>query len=337
MEIVLDLKNRYVFSCKGGNYLNSSQPVRINSLPAVEEKRSFLKECIKQKYLLLMILPGFLIVFIFNYIPIYGILIAFKNYNVAKGVWASQWVGMKYFNMFFANPLAFRLFKNTILLGFYSLLWSFPAPIILALLLNENRNTMFKRVVQTISYIPHFISVVVIVGMLSEFTAVDGIFNKIIQVIGFQPFPMMASKELFRTLFIGSGIWQGIGWGTIIYLAAISGVDSTLYDVADIDGANRWQKMLNITWPTIRPTTTILLILNLGGILGADYQKVMLMYNSNVMEVADVIGTYVYREGIQGARFEYTTAIGLFLSVISFVFVYAGNFISRKVSENSLW
>lgn len=284
-----------------------------------------------------MALPGFLIVFIFNYIPIYGILIAFKNYNVVKGVMGSPWVGLKYFKMFLSNPMAFRLLKNTFLLGLYSLLWGFPAPIILALLINEIRNTIFKRFVQTISYIPHFISIVVIVGMLSEFTAVDGIFNKIITLFGGHPFPMMSHSELFRTLFIGSGIWQSVGWGTIIYLAAITGVDPTLYDVADIDGANRWHKMLNITWPAIRPTTTILLILSLGGIMGADYQKVMLMYNSNVMDVADVIGTYVYREGIVGARFEYTTAIGLFLSVICFVFVYCGNLISKKVSENSLW
>jgi putative aldouronate transport system permease protein len=317
--------------------LAKSHTITTQTILRSKTNNKFLKQCIKQRYLLLMILPGFLIIFIFNYIPIYGILIAFKDYNVAEGVIGSPWVGLKYFKMFLTNPLSLRLFKNTLLLGFYSLLWGFPAPIILALLLNEIRNTLFKRVVQTISYVPHFISVVVIVGMLSEFTAVDGIFNKIIAMFGTQPFPMMAQKELFRTLFVGSNIWQGIGWGTIIYLAAISGVDSSLYDVADIDGANRWHKMVYITWPAIRPTTTVLLILNLGGILGADYQKVLLMYNSNIMEVADVIGTYVYREGIQGARFEYTTAIGLFLSIISFAFVYAGNFVSKKVSENSLW
>jgi putative aldouronate transport system permease protein len=317
--------------------LSKAHTITTQAILKSRTNNKFLKQCIKQKYLLLMILPGFLIIFIFNYIPIYGILIAFKDYNVAEGIMASPWVGLKYFKMFLSNPLALRLFKNTLLLGLYSLLWGFPAPIILALLLNEIRNTLFKRVVQTISYIPHFISVVVIVGMLSEFTAVDGIFNKIIMMFGMQPFPMMAQKELFRTLFVGSNLWQGIGWGTIIYLAAISGVDSSLYDVADIDGANRWHKIFYITWPAIRPTTTVLLILNLGGILGADYQKVLLMYNSNIMEVADVIGTYVYREGIQGARFEYTTAIGLFLSIISFAFVYVGNFVSKKVSENSLW
>ena len=299
--------------------------------------RAFLKKCVKQKYLLLMTLPGLLIVLIFHYFPIYGVLIAFKDYNSAKGVMGSPWVGFKYFRMFLLSPLSSRLFKNTLLIGLYSLLWGFPAPIILALLLNEIRHSAFKKTVQTISYLPHFISTVVIVGMMVEFSSVDGIFNDIRATFGLDRIPLMAKKEYFRTLYVGSGIWQGLGWGSIIYLAALSGVSPTLYDVADIDGANRWQKMIHITWPAIKPTTTILLILNLGGILGVGFQKILLMYNTNVMEVADVISTYVYREGIQGARFEYTTAIGLFMSAISFVFVYSANLISRKVSENSLW
>ena len=284
-----------------------------------------------------MVLPGFLIILIFHYFPIYGITIAFKDYSAAKGIIGSPWVGFRYFKMFLTSPLASRLFKNTFLIGLYSLLWGFPAPIILALLLNEIRHTAFKRTVQTISYLPHFISTVVIVGMMVEFASVDGVFNDIRGFFGLERIPLMAHKEYFRTLYVGSGIWQGIGWGTIIYLAALSGVDPTLYDVAEIDGANRWHKMVNITWPTIKPTTTILLILDLGGILGVGFEKILLMYNTNVMEVADVISTYVYREGIQGARFEYTTAIGLFMSAISFVFVYSANLISRKVSENSLW
>jgi len=299
--------------------------------------KEFIRKCIKQRYLFLMILPGFLVILIFNYLPIYGILIAFKDYNVAKGVWGSDWVGLKYFKMFLTNPMAGRLFKNTFLLGLYSLLWGFPAPIILALLLNEIKNDAFKRTVQTISYIPHFISVVVIVGMLAEFCAVDGVFNKIRVLLGLEALPLLAYPQYFRTLYIASNIWQGVGWGTIIYLAAITKVDPTLYDVAAIDGANRWQKVVNITWPTIKPTTTILLIFNISGILGTNYQKILLMYNTRTKSVADVIGTYVYELGIQGAQFEYTTAIGLFMSVISFILLFIANFISRKVSETSLW
>ena len=284
-----------------------------------------------------MVLPGFLVILIFHYFPIYGILIAFKDYSVAEGIMGSQWVGLKYFKMFLTSPMAGRLFKNTFLLGLYSLLWGFPAPIILALLLNEIKNDAFKRTVQSISYIPHFISVVVIVGMLFEFAAVDGVFNKIVALFGKEAIPMMAYPQYFRTLYIASNIWQGIGWGTIIYLAALTKVDPTLYDVASIDGANRWQKVVHITWPTIKPTTTILLIFYMGGILGSNYQKILLMYNDRTRIVADVIGTYVYRLGIQGAQFEYTTAIGLFMSVISFVLLYIANLISRNVSETSLW
>lgn len=284
-----------------------------------------------------MVLPGFLVVLIFNYFPMYGILIAFKDYNAAKGVIGSPWVGLKHFEMFFANPKALLLLKNTFLLGLYMLIFTFPAPIILALLLNEIKHSMFKRTVQTISYIPHFISVVVIVGMIAEFSSTDGIFNTILGMFGMEPRPLLAYDRYFRPLYVLSEVWQRMGWGSIIYLAAISGVDPTLYDVASIDGANRWQRMRNITWPTILPTTTILLILNMGTIIGYDFQKILLMYNERIYNVADVISTYVYREGIQFARFDYTTAIGLFLSVISFIFVFVANLISRKVSENSLW
>lgn len=299
--------------------------------------RCWIKECVKQKYLLLMVLPGFLLVLIFHYIPIYGILIAFKDYNVAEGIWGSPWVGLRHFNEFLSNPLAGRLFLNTVLLGVYSLVFGFPAPIILAFLLNEIKHSMFKRTVQTIVYIPFFISIVVVIGMLSELASVDGALNSLRSLFGFERIPMLAREELFRTLFVGTNIWREVGWGTIIYLAALSGVDPTLYDVASIDGANRWQKMINITWPTILPTTTILLILSLGGILGSDFQMVLLMQNPAIMEVSDVIGTYVYRQGLLGARFEHSAAVGLFLSVISFGLVFTANYVSRRISENSLW
>jgi putative aldouronate transport system permease protein len=233
--------------------------------------------------------------------------------------------------------MAMRVLKNTILLGIYSLLWGFPAPIILALLFNELKFPKFKKAVQTISYLPHFISTVIIVGILRTFTERDGLFNKIAGWFGVDPIVFLSEPEWFRTIFISSNIWQGIGFGTILYLAALSSVDPTLHDVASIDGANRWQKVLNINWPHIKPTTIILLILSLSGILGTDFQKILMLYNPDTYEVADVIGTYLYREGIMGSRFEYTTAIGLFQSLVAFILLIGANMLSRKVSDTSIW
>lgn len=284
-----------------------------------------------------MVLPGFLTVLVFNYFPMYGILIAFKNYSASKGIMDSPWVGFKYFNTFFHDPMAFRVLKNTLLLGVFTLFWSFPAPIILALLFNELRNKRFKKIVQTVSYFPHFISVVIVAGMIKEFTARDGLFNDIISFFGGTPIMFLLEPDYFRTIFISSGIWQGIGFGTIIYLAALSGIDPTLYDVAEVDGANRWKKVVHITWPSLKSTTVILLIFAVGGILGSDFQKIILLYSPETYSVADVIGSYVYRQGILGAQYEYTTAIGLFMSVISFIVLYLTNLISRKVSDTSLF
>lgn len=291
----------------------------------------------RQRYLFLMVLPGFLIVLIFNYFPMYGILMAFQDYSASKGVLGSDWVGLKHFMDFFNNPMAFRVVKNTLILGVFSLLWSFPAPIILALLFNEIKNLRFKKLVQTVSYFPYFLSTVIVVGMVLEFCSREGLFNQVRAAFGLGPIMFLLNPKYFRTIFIGSGLWQGVGYGTILYLAAISNIDPSLYDVASIDGANRFQKIRHITLPSIRPTMTILLIFAVGGILGSDFQKIMLLYTPQTYSVADVIGTYTYREGIVGARFEYTTAIGLFNSLVSFVLLAIANLISRKASETSLW
>ena len=299
--------------------------------------QSIAKEFKKHKWLYAMALPGVLIVFIFNYVPMYGILIAFKDYKVTEGIMGSPWVGFQYFETFFSNPLAVRTIKNTFLLGLYNLLWSFPAPIILALLFNELKNQRFKKIIQTISYYPNFVSTVIIVGMLSTFCASDGLFNDIRGLFGLGPVNFMGEPQYFRTLFISSGIWQGVGYGTIIYLASLSSVDPTLYDVADIDGAGRVQKIWNITLPHLKPTIVILLIMAVGGTLNVDSNKILLMYSPATYETADVIGTYTYREGIQGAQFEYTTAVGLFQTVINFVFLVVTNWISRKLSDTSLF
>ena len=300
-------------------------------------RNRFLAKVWRQKYLFLMVLPGFLAVLIFNYFPMYGILIAFKDYSPVRGILGSDWVGLQHFQDFFNNPMAFRILKNTLILGVYNLLWSFPVPIILALLFNELKNKIFKKVVQTVSYFPNFISVVIIAGMLTEFCSREGLFNQIVRMFGGEPVTFLLEPKYFRTIFIASGIWQSAGFGTIIYLAALSGVDPTLYDVANIDGAGRWQQMLNISLPALKPTMVILLIFSVSGILGSDFQKIILLYNPDTYEVADVIGSYTYREGVLGARFEYTTAIGLFMSVISFILLSLANLISRKVAEVSLW
>ena len=249
----------------------------------------------------------------------------------------SPWVGLKYFQSFFANPLATRTIRNTLLLGTYNLAWSFPAPILLALLFNELRNERFKKLVQTVSYYPNFVSTVIIVGMLPSFCAADGLFNGIRGAFGLPAANFMSDARYFRTLFIASGIWQGVGFGTIIYLAALSGVDPELYDAADIDGAGRLRKIWHINLPHIRPTIIILFIMAIGGMFNADMQKVLLMYSPSTYEVADIIATYTYREGIEGARFEYSTAVGLFQTAVNFLFLVSANFISRKLSDTSLF
>jgi len=318
-----------------------TETVKLNKKQKPDKKRfdfnKFLKDCKKQKYLILLCIPAFLVVLIFNYFPIYGILIAFKEYNPAEGIMGSKWVGLKYFEFFIKDPYSLIIVKNTLLLGLYSLLWSFPAPIILALLLNEIKNKYFKKIVQTISYFPNFISAVIIVGLLKQLAGDDGLFNIIRSFFGAPPVLFFAEKGWFRTLYIGSGIWQGLGWGSIIYLAALSGVDTELYEAAEIDGANRWHKAIHITIPAMLPTITILLILSTASIISIGFEKVMLMYNPSIYEVSDVISTYVYREGIEGARFSYTTAVGLIQSVVAFILIYFSNLVSRKVSETSLW
>ncbi|MDR0669406.1 MAG: ABC transporter permease subunit [Treponema sp.] len=283
-----------------------------------------------------MSLPGLAVLIIFAYVPMYGILIAFKNYKVNLGIMGSPWVG-QWFRQFFSNPFALRTVRNTVIIGFYSLLFGFPAPILLALLFNELKNGRFKKTVQTLSYYPHFVSTVIIVGFLHTFCASDGLFNMIVRFFGHETINFISDARWFRFLYVSSGIWQGVGFGTIIYLAALSGIDPTFYDVAEMDGANRFQKVLNVTLPHLRPTIVILFILAVGGLFGADTQKILLLYNAQTYETADVIGTYVYREGIQGARFEYSSAVGLFQTAINFFFLVFTNQIARKLNDTSLF
>ncbi len=292
----------------------------------------------RDKYLLLMCIPGIALTVAFKYFPIYGLIMAFERFNPAKGFFASEWVGLHYFKQFFEDPFTFRIIKNTFLLGIYVILWTFPAPIILALMLNELRVQWFKRIVQTISYFPFFISVVIVVGLMLEMLSpVDGIINDLLAWMGFEKINFFSEAEWFRTLYISSTLWQSTGFASIIYLAAMAGIDPELYEAATVDGANRWHKLKFITLPGIMPTAVVLLILSVGGIVSYDFVKVLLMYNPGTYETSDIIGTYIYRMGLENSNYSYSAAVGLLTSVVAFVFVWGTNYISKKTSDTSVW
>ena len=320
---------------------NMAKKAKAATAPVpVGNKKTFWQLLWKQRTLLLMAALPVIMVFIFKYVPIYGVLIAFKNFKASKGVWGSDWLDpfWKNFQVFFKNVNSGQIIWNTLKVGTLTLLFTFPAPIAFAILLNELRGKVYKRVVQTVSYIPHFISVVVICSMLNGFGSTTGLFNDIRELLGMARVDMNNGSTYFLLMYIGSAVWQGVGWGSIIYLSALSNVDTSLYDVANIDGANRWQKIKNIVWPTIMPTTTVLLIMNVGNVLNSDYTKILLMQNDTNRSQLEVIGTFVYREGIQNGRFAYATAVNLFVSVICFILVFGANTITRKLNpENSLW
>ena len=274
---------------------------------------------------------------LFHYAPMYGVTIAFKKFNARQGILGSPWVGLKHFNKFMGDPYFWQVVGNTLAINLMDVVLGFPAPIILALLLNEVRSSRFKRAVQTISYLPHFLSTMVVCGMLTNFMARDGLVNDIIAHLGGERTALLSKPELFRWIYVFSGIWQGMGWGAIIYLAALSGVNVELYEVAELDGANRWQQIWNITLPCIAGTISIQLILRCGSLLGSNTDKILLLYKSYTMPVADQIGTYVYRRGLLENSTSYSTAVGLFNSVIGMLMLVAVNFLSRRISETSLF
>ncbi|UQZ35793.1 sugar ABC transporter permease [Paenibacillus sp. PK3_47] len=317
--------------------LEKKMQAAASTVPADSKWKIIKKDMIRNRYIYLMLLPVIAYYGLFHYAPMYGLLIAFKDYGIADGIMGSPWVGFAHFQNFFENHYFWRLIRNTLMINMYQLLIAFPAPIILALLLNELRSVLFKRVVQTISYLPHFISIVVVVGMIVDFAARDGLINNILGMFGAEPIAFLQEPGWFRPLYISSEVWQGIGWGSIIYLAAMSTIDPSLYDAARIDGAGRLKQTLNVTIPGIMPTIVVLLILNIGSMLSVGSEKIILMYNPLTYETADVISTYVYRKGILGADFGYSAAVGLFNSVISFILLTAANTVSKRVSENSLW
>lgn len=297
------------------------------------------KELIRNRYVYMMLIPVVAYYLIFSYGPMYGLLMAFQeSYSPVKGILSGTWIGFDNFTMFFESYYFWRLIKNTLILSFYSIVFGFPAPIILALLLNEVRKKWFRSTVQTISYMPHFISVVVVVGMLKTFSSLDGgLFNVIREFFDMQPIMFLAEKDMFRPMYILSNIWQGAGWASIIFLAALSGIDPQLYEAAKMDGAGRWRQLLHITLPGILPTIVIMLILRLGAVMNSDFQKILLMQTAPTYETSDVISTFVYRSGILEGNYTYSTAIGLFNGVINFSLLIIANAISRKLNSTSLW
>ncbi|MCI9590759.1 MAG: ABC transporter permease subunit [Lachnospiraceae bacterium] len=295
------------------------------------------KDWMRNKSLYIMVLPVLIFFILFHYKPMYGAIIAFKDYTPALGIAESPWVGLENFSRFFSSVYFGRLIRNTILLSVYSLIFGFPAPIILALLLNEVRSKKFKGLTQTVTYLPHFISMIVVTGMLVDFSMTSGLFNDIIELFGGERSPLLQNPDLYRTIYVASGIWQEAGWGSIIYLSALSGVDSQLYEAAQIDGAGKWKQLLNVTLPGIMPTIVIMFILKMGTLMNMGYEKTILLYNPATYETADIISSYIYRIGLLDQDWSYSTAIGLFNSVINFALLLITNKLARKCGETSLW
>lgn len=303
----------------------------------MKPKQHIIKQIKHSKYLYLIFLFPLLYYVVFHYAPMYGVIVSFKDYNIVKGIWGSPWAGLKHFEKFVKDPYFWKVVRNTFLMSFYNILWGFPVPILLAIMLNEVKHAKFKRVIQSISYLPHFISTVVLCGMLVNLLSTDGLLNQIVRSLGGKSVQFLMYPQYFRTIYVSSSIWQSAGWTSIIYLAALTGIDPEILDAATIDGANRLQRIKHVTIPAITPTISTMLIMNLGRMMNLGYEKVLLLYNGSTYETADIISTYVYRRGILGNSFSYATAVGLFQSVIGIVLLVMANKVSRKLSETSLW
>ncbi|MBO9610804.1 MAG: sugar ABC transporter permease [Paenibacillaceae bacterium] len=302
-------------------------------------RRPLLKKLIRDKYLILMWIPPLLLLLIFHYVPMYGIVIAFQNYHPGQNFFfTDHWVGFDQFVRFFESPFAFRLIKNTVLISVYSIVFGFPVPILFALLLNEVRHSKFKRISQTISYLPHFISTVIIVGMIVNMLSSNGgVITEFIYDLTGQRLNFFLDPQYFKVIFVSSGIWQGFGWGSILYLAAIAGIDPQLYEAAEIDGATRLQRIRFITLPGLLPTISILFILSFAGLFDVSADKVILLYNPAIYETSDVISSYVYRIGLLGAEYSFGTAIGIMNAVVSLLLLLFINTIARKAKLETLW
>jgi putative aldouronate transport system permease protein len=290
------------------------------------------KKMKKSSALYVMFSIPFVYFLVFHYAPMFGTLMAFQDFSITKGFLHSSWAGTKYFEQFLFDDYFWKVVRNTVLINVYSLIFFFPAPIIFALLLNELRFKLFKRFIQSVTYVPHFLSTVVVAGMLVNFLSTDGIINQAVVFFGGEARAFFSMPDWFRTIFIGSDIWQGLGWNSIIYLAALTSVDPQLYEAATIDGASRWRKLWHITIPGISTVITVMLLLSLGHMLTLGFEKILLLYSGPTYETADVIQTFVYRRGLIDSDFSFAAAVGIFQSVLSFILVIAANQISRRVN-----
>lgn len=312
-------------------------PVSLLPMQAARRKEA-LRKMLRHWQLYLVILLPISYLIIFKYVPMAGIMIAFKDYNVVKGIWGSSWVGLKYFHQFFESPNFWLYMKNTLGISLYGLLVGFPAPIILALALNEVRNGLFKKSVQLVSYAPYFISTVIMVSIIVvNLTPNVGMVSKLFQMLGVENTNFMGIPSLFKSIYVWSDVWQHTGYGAIIYIAALAGVNPELYEAAKVDGASRIQKIVNVDIPSLIPVSVILLILNLGNLMKLGFEKIYLMQNPLNLATSEVISTYVYKVGLLGSSFSFSAAIGVFNSVINLVLLVVVNFIARKLSNNSLW
>lgn len=317
---------------EGINSLQHHQP------PGDRRKKSILSNFNENKTLYLLSLPGILYFVLFKYIPLFGSVMAFQDYNIFAGIWHSAWVGFDHFHRMFEYPEFTRILNNTIFIGFYSLVLAFPIPIVLALLMNELRGVLFKRYIQTAVYVPHFLSWIVIGGIVIELLSPNnGIVNRILESMGKDPIYFMGEESYIRTIIVGSGIWRNAGWGTIIYLAAISGVNPDLYEAAEIDGASRWRKAYSITIPGILPSIVVLFLLQIGTFLDLGFENVFVFLNPLNAIKGDILDTYIYRVGLVQGQYAYTTAIGLFKSVVGLLLIVGANTLSKKTTGEGLY
>lgn len=304
----------------------------------MSQQKTRVSKLYRDRYLIMLALPALILTILFCYLPMSGIIMAFQNYMVRKGLFGSEWVGLKHFKSFFSSIYAGRVIKNTIVLSSLNLLFGFLTPILFALLLNELRCTPFKRIVQTVSYLPHFVSTVVVVGMLvSFFNPSFGLINVIRAKLGLNTIAYMSDPKWFRPLYVGSEVWQHFGWNSIIYISAMAGIPQEMYEAAEIDGAGRFKQAIFVTVPSLMPTIITLLILNCGWLFSMGYEKVILMYSPSNYEVADIISSYVYRRGILNSEFSFSTAIGLMNSLLNTAILIGVNAVSKKVNGISVF
>lgn len=319
-----------------------AESYRLSSLAGISirlRKDSVAKRFWKTRFLFLLFLPALAYYILFKYVPMWGISISFYNYRIFKGIAGSKFIGLYHYKVFFASPMCWMITKNTIILGLQSLFITFPITILFSLMLNEMRSQRYKKITQTISYMPHFLSTVVIVSLITTLTdPATGLINKLIESLGGEAIYFRTQIKWFRPIYLISEIWQGLGWGSIVYLAAISGVDPTLYEAARLDGAGRWRQIWSITLPAIAPTVSTMFILKVGHIMDASMEKVLLLANNSVLyEVAEIISTYTFRVGLQQGKYDFSTAIGLYSSAVNLVLLFGANWVSKKLTDSGIF